>query len=46
MGKQLMKVGDLKSDLIKVSRWAGGRGWCPGTSGNMSVFDPERREHG
>jgi len=44
MGKQLMKVGDLKSDLIKVSRWAGGRGWCPGTSGNMSVFDPERRE--
>jgi len=32
---------NLKDSLIKVSRLSGSRGWCPGTSGNISVLDPD-----
>ncbi|MEM3046959.1 MAG: class II aldolase/adducin family protein [Candidatus Bathyarchaeia archaeon] len=28
---------------MTVSRLAGSRGWCPGTSGNSSVLNPEER---
>jgi len=39
-----MGAEDLKNDLIKVSRWCGSREWCPGTSGNVSVLNPDRWE--
>jgi len=35
---------DLKASLIKVSKLAGSRGWCPGTSGNISVLNPDTGE--
>jgi len=37
-----VQVEDLKIDILRVSKWSGDRGWCPGTSGNISVFDEER----
>lgn len=39
-----MGTEDLKSDLLKVCRWVGIREWCPGTSGNVSVLNPDRGE--
>jgi len=35
---------DLREALIKVSKLAGSRGWCPGTSGNISVLNPDTGE--
>ncbi len=39
-----MNIEDLKKDLIKVSHQSGSKGWCPGTSGNLSIFNPESKE--
>ncbi|MEM2145055.1 MAG: class II aldolase/adducin family protein [Candidatus Jordarchaeaceae archaeon] len=39
-----MKIKDIKKDLIKVSHQCGNKGWCPGTSGNLSVFDRDSNE--
>ena len=38
-----MTLEQLRRDLVTVSRWAGSRGWCPGTSGNSSVLNPETK---
>ncbi len=38
-----MDAAQLKKGLVAVSRLTGSRGWCPGTSGNSSVFNPETK---
>ncbi len=39
-----MVEGDLKETLIKISKLVGIRGWCPGSSGNISVLNPKKGE--
>jgi len=38
-----MDAEGLKKSLIAVSRLTGSRGWCPGTSGNSSVYNADAR---
>lgn len=32
----------LKAEIVSVSRRCGTNGWCPGTSGNISIFNPKQ----
>ncbi len=32
---------DLKKEIIEIAKRTGSRDWCPGTSGNISAYDPD-----